>query len=369
MPRRLDGLPILSGPLMTDDLTMESERDQGSRAGLLGQYRSFADATRAVLDLLERHMPGRDALPRPPRPRPDIHRIVDTRNGGEFGLRSNLALPLATPSTRTWPTTAAPRLCNDVAKHARLRPRRRRSGASAPPPTSACRSSSPTARASARWPRWPRVLRLPRRATSSSSRCSRACSPPSSSARATSATCAASTTRCAPRRAAWPPSAAPRRRSPPATTPRTRDPRGGLRGRRRAGRLPARALRPRARLDRDARRRDGAGHDPGARGDAARRGARVLVAGELLRRRRRASTRRWRRRWSRPPTRARRCSSPSCARAHVAGVIIVIWRETLEAAPDAPSGVLRLLAAQAAAAIEHAGAARPPRRARASATR
>ena len=37
----------------------------------------------------------------------------------------------------------------------------------------------------------------------------------------------------------------------------------------------------------------------------------------------------------------------------VAGVLIVIWRVPLEALPDAPSAVLRLLAAQAAVAIEH----------------
>jgi diguanylate cyclase (GGDEF)-like protein len=39
----------------------------------------------------------------------------------------------------------------------------------------------------------------------------------------------------------------------------------------------------------------------------------------------------------------------------VAGVLIVIWQVPLEALPDAPAGVLRLLAAQAAVAIEHAG--------------
>jgi diguanylate cyclase (GGDEF)-like protein len=38
----------------------------------------------------------------------------------------------------------------------------------------------------------------------------------------------------------------------------------------------------------------------------------------------------------------------------VAGVLIVIWQQPLEALQDAPAGVLRLLAAQAAAAIEHA---------------
>jgi diguanylate cyclase (GGDEF)-like protein len=38
----------------------------------------------------------------------------------------------------------------------------------------------------------------------------------------------------------------------------------------------------------------------------------------------------------------------------VAGVLIVIWQKPLEALQDAPAGVLRLLAAQAAVAIEHA---------------
>jgi diguanylate cyclase (GGDEF)-like protein len=38
----------------------------------------------------------------------------------------------------------------------------------------------------------------------------------------------------------------------------------------------------------------------------------------------------------------------------VAGVLIVIWQAPLEALADAPAGVLRLLAAQAAVAIEHA---------------
>jgi len=38
----------------------------------------------------------------------------------------------------------------------------------------------------------------------------------------------------------------------------------------------------------------------------------------------------------------------------VSGVLIVIWREPVESLPDAPAGVLRLLAAQGAVAIEHA---------------
>jgi diguanylate cyclase (GGDEF)-like protein len=38
----------------------------------------------------------------------------------------------------------------------------------------------------------------------------------------------------------------------------------------------------------------------------------------------------------------------------VAGVLIVVWQLPLEDLPDAPAGVLRLLATQAAVAIEHA---------------
>jgi diguanylate cyclase (GGDEF)-like protein len=38
----------------------------------------------------------------------------------------------------------------------------------------------------------------------------------------------------------------------------------------------------------------------------------------------------------------------------VSAVLIVIWQAPLESLPDAPGGVLRLLAAQAAVAIEHA---------------
>jgi hypothetical protein len=50
-------------------------------------YRSFADATRAVLDLLERHMPEATLFLAHLDRGQFIHRIVDTRKGGEFGLR------------------------------------------------------------------------------------------------------------------------------------------------------------------------------------------------------------------------------------------------------------------------------------------
>src|SRR5919107_5712845 len=79
-------------------------------------YRSFADATRAVLDLLERHMPEATLFLAPLDRGQFIHRIVDTRKGGEFGLRSNLATPLGDAFCSHMAEDRAPRLCDDVDK-------------------------------------------------------------------------------------------------------------------------------------------------------------------------------------------------------------------------------------------------------------
>ena len=57
-------------------------------------YRSFADATRAVLDLLERVLPDATLYLAHLDRTHAVHRIVDTRGGAAFGLRSNLATPL-----------------------------------------------------------------------------------------------------------------------------------------------------------------------------------------------------------------------------------------------------------------------------------
>lgn len=81
------------------------------------QYRSFADATRSVLDLLEAQVPGVAIYLAHLDRGHDIHRIVDTRNGGEFGLRSNLALPLADSFDAHMADDRAPRRANDVAAH------------------------------------------------------------------------------------------------------------------------------------------------------------------------------------------------------------------------------------------------------------
>jgi diguanylate cyclase (GGDEF)-like protein len=46
-----------------------------------------------------------------------IHRIVDARSGGPIGLRSNLAIPLADAFCSHMAEDRAPRLCNDVPGH------------------------------------------------------------------------------------------------------------------------------------------------------------------------------------------------------------------------------------------------------------
>src|SRR5687768_16440265 len=80
-------------------------------------YRSFADATRSVLDLLERHMPDAVLYLAHLDRGQFIHRIVDTRNGAGVGLRSNLAVPLGDAFCSHMAEDRAPRLCNDVARH------------------------------------------------------------------------------------------------------------------------------------------------------------------------------------------------------------------------------------------------------------
>src|SRR4051795_4156726 len=78
-------------------------------------YRSFADATRSVLDLLERHMPDAVLFLAHLDRGQFIHRIVDTRNGGGIGLRSNLAIPLGDAFCSPRSEECAPRVGNGVA--------------------------------------------------------------------------------------------------------------------------------------------------------------------------------------------------------------------------------------------------------------
>jgi diguanylate cyclase (GGDEF)-like protein len=77
-------------------------------------YRSFADATRAVLDLLEHHMPDAVLYLAHLDRGQFTHRIVDARGGAALGLRSNLAIPLGDAFCSHMAEDRGPRLCNDV---------------------------------------------------------------------------------------------------------------------------------------------------------------------------------------------------------------------------------------------------------------
>jgi GAF domain-containing protein len=77
-------------------------------------YRSFADATHSVLDLLERLLPDAALYLAHVDRAHGVHRIVDTRGGDALGLRSNLATPLADSYDLAMIEGRAPRVCNDV---------------------------------------------------------------------------------------------------------------------------------------------------------------------------------------------------------------------------------------------------------------
>ena len=88
-------------------------RDQAAAAASAASYRSFADATRSVLDLLERLMPGTRSTSRTSTAR---SRAPDRRHAGRHRARAALQprhparglLRLAMAEER------APRLCNDL---------------------------------------------------------------------------------------------------------------------------------------------------------------------------------------------------------------------------------------------------------------
>ncbi len=89
---------------------------QAAAAASSATYRSFADATRSVLDLLERHLPDAVLYLAHLDRSQATHRIVDARNGSGVGLRSNLAIPLGDAFCSHMAEDRAPRLCNAVGR-------------------------------------------------------------------------------------------------------------------------------------------------------------------------------------------------------------------------------------------------------------
>src|SRR4051812_32219456 len=93
---------------------MDVSAIQAAAAATSATYRSFADATRSVLDLLERHMPDSGLFMAHLDRGQFIHRIVDARGGAEYGLRSNQALPLGDAFCSHMADDRAPRRTGDV---------------------------------------------------------------------------------------------------------------------------------------------------------------------------------------------------------------------------------------------------------------
>jgi diguanylate cyclase (GGDEF)-like protein len=96
---------------------MDASAIKAAAAATSATYRSFADATRSVLDLLEHHMPDAVLYLAHLDRGQFIHRIVDARNGAAIGLRSNLAIPLGDAFCSHMAEDRAPRVCNDVGRH------------------------------------------------------------------------------------------------------------------------------------------------------------------------------------------------------------------------------------------------------------
>src|SRR4051812_24401413 len=95
---------------------MDVSAIQAAAAATTATYRSFADATRSVLDLLERHKPGCAVFMAHLDRGQFIHRVVDVRSGGDFNLRSNQALPLGDAFCSHMAEGRGPRLCADVGR-------------------------------------------------------------------------------------------------------------------------------------------------------------------------------------------------------------------------------------------------------------
>jgi diguanylate cyclase (GGDEF)-like protein len=97
---------------------VDSSAIKAAAAASSATYQSFADATRSVLDLLEHHMPTAVVYLAHLDRGQFIHRIVDSRNGAAVGIRSNLAIPLADAFCSHMAEDRGGRLCNDVGRDA-----------------------------------------------------------------------------------------------------------------------------------------------------------------------------------------------------------------------------------------------------------
>ena len=90
---------------------------QAASVATTASYRSFADATRSVLDLLEAHLPDATLFLSHLDRGHNVHRIVDTRAGESFGLQANQATPLRDSYCGRMAEDLGPRRVDDLAAH------------------------------------------------------------------------------------------------------------------------------------------------------------------------------------------------------------------------------------------------------------
>jgi diguanylate cyclase (GGDEF)-like protein len=88
---------------------------QAASVATTSSYRSFADATRSVLDLLEAHLPDATLFLSHLDRSHNVHRIVDTRAGESFGLQANQGTPLRDSYCGRMAEDMGPRRCDDLA--------------------------------------------------------------------------------------------------------------------------------------------------------------------------------------------------------------------------------------------------------------
>jgi diguanylate cyclase (GGDEF)-like protein len=99
---------------MEQNAAMDAGAIETASGATTASYRSFADATCSVLDLLERHLPDATLILSHLDRAHNVHRVVDARDGGEFGMHANQATPLRESYCSQMADDIAPRRCEDV---------------------------------------------------------------------------------------------------------------------------------------------------------------------------------------------------------------------------------------------------------------
>ena len=95
-------------------IAMDSGAIKAAAAASTASYQSFADATRSVLDLLVRLVPDTTLYLAHLDRQHNVHRIVDVRAGGALGLHSNQATDLRESFDLAMAEGRGARMCNNV---------------------------------------------------------------------------------------------------------------------------------------------------------------------------------------------------------------------------------------------------------------